>query len=117
MRQMGWTPLLARPELRDGSYMSMKPWPRHRSRDVEDVAVDYPHDDLILSSVGGIQLQQADCCIANAAYRIVLPANAARPQPAELLLCGHHFRASQQALRHANASVFDAGDHLCEING
>jgi hypothetical protein len=54
--------------------------------------------------------QRADCCSANAAYRVVLPAQESRLRPAELLLCGHHFRRSRIALNEQLAAVFDADD-------
>ncbi|HTU74081.1 MAG TPA: hypothetical protein VMG38_11245 [Trebonia sp.] len=34
-----------------------------------------------------------------------MPPSAGRPHVSELLLCGHHFRASQNALRAAGAIV------------
>jgi hypothetical protein len=37
--------------------------------------------------------------------RVIMPATAARPRRTELLLCGHHYRVSRQALATANASV------------
>ncbi len=36
-----------------------------------------------------------------------MPPTAARPHPVDLLLCGHHYRASQAALRAAGATVYD----------
>lgn len=58
--------------------------------------------------------QRADCCIAAAAYRVVLPATATQPGPGELLLCGHHFRRSRAALVRRGATVYDEhGDLVC----
>jgi hypothetical protein len=37
----------------------------------------------------------------------MMPATATRPEPVDLLLCGHHYRASQAALRAAGAVVYD----------
>jgi hypothetical protein len=48
---------------------------------------------------------RADCCSARATYRIVLPATHDRVESAELLLCGHHLRASRAALEARNADV------------
>ena len=115
--ESGWTPLLAPVNLRERWYVSIEPWRRHRGRDdADDTDYDRPHDEHTESSVSGIDVAQADCCIAKAAYRVVLPATPTRSRPAELLLCGHHFRASQSTLRHANASAFDGREQLCEIS-
>ena len=35
-----------------------------------------------------------------------MPASAGRPLPVDLLLCGHHYRASERALAAAGAEVF-----------
>ncbi len=35
-----------------------------------------------------------------------MPATRGRPHPTELLLCGHHYRASRQALAAADADIF-----------
>jgi hypothetical protein len=43
----------------------------------------------------------ADCCPAKAVVRVAMPAS----QRAELLLCGHHYRASRDALAAASAAV------------
>ena len=37
--------------------------------------------------------------------RVVMPPTAARPQPTDLLLCGHHYRVSRQKLAALNATV------------
>jgi hypothetical protein len=55
---------------------------------------------------------RADCCSARAGYRIVLPATSTRPGPAELLLCGHHLRASRAALDAQGARVFEIDDQV-----
>jgi hypothetical protein len=54
---------------------------------------------------------RADCCSARAGYRIVLPATGARTEPAELLLCGHHLRASRATLDAQGAVSFEL-DHV-----
>ena len=36
-----------------------------------------------------------------------MPATASRPEPVDLLLCGHHYRAGQVALLAAGAAVYD----------
>jgi hypothetical protein len=38
---------------------------------------------------------------------IVLPPTASCPYPIDLLLCGHHYRVSQAALRAEGATAYD----------
>jgi hypothetical protein len=38
----------------------------------------------------------------------VMPATTRRPQPVELLLCGHHYRVSRDALEKAGAVICDS---------
>jgi hypothetical protein len=52
-------------------------------------------------------LDMACCCPSRPAVRVVMPASDDRPRPAELLLCGHHYRRSQEALIRAGASICD----------
>ena len=62
------------------------------------------HDDTIGVGSAAV-LSPACCCPANPVVRVVMPATAARPHRTELLLCGHHYRVSRQALAAANATV------------
>jgi hypothetical protein len=50
---------------------------------------------------------RACCCPARPVVTVVMPPTARRPDPVDLLLCGHHFRASQAALQAAGATVYD----------
>jgi hypothetical protein len=50
---------------------------------------------------------RACCCPAKPAVIAVMPATATRPYPTDLLLCGHHYRASRHALDLAGARVLD----------
>jgi len=50
---------------------------------------------------------RACCCPARPVVTVVMPPAASRPHPVDLLLCGHHFRVSQAALRAAGAAVYD----------
>ncbi len=52
--------------------------------------------------------ERACCCPARPVVRAVMPATARRQEPVDLLLCGHHYRAGQTALRAAGAAVYDA---------
>ena len=51
---------------------------------------------------------QACCCPARPVVMVILPATATRPFPADLLLCGHHFRVNERAPRAAGALACDA---------
>jgi len=51
---------------------------------------------------------RACCCPARPMVVVMLPPTATRARPADLWLCGHHYRASQAALTQADAVVSDA---------
>ena len=51
--------------------------------------------------------ERACCCPARPLVRAVLPATARRREQADLLLCGHHYRAGYAALLAAGAAVYD----------
>lgn len=70
----------------------------------------YPHlpapDDLIGPAKTPVdEADSACCCSAKAAVRVIMPPRPGRPRETDLLLCGHHYRASRQALAAANATV------------
>jgi hypothetical protein len=50
---------------------------------------------------------RACCCPARPVVVAVMPPAPGRDHPADLLLCGHHYRASRAALGRAGAAVFD----------
>jgi hypothetical protein len=50
---------------------------------------------------------RACCCPAPPLVRAIMPATPERPHPADLLLCGHHYRVSRQALIAAGARIFN----------
>ncbi len=54
---------------------------------------------------GPVSLDRACCCVARAVVRVTIPPAAGRPHETELLLCGHHYRASRDALAAAHARV------------
>jgi len=62
------------------------------------------HDDSIATD-DAAAIGPACCCPANPVVRVVMPATAARSHRTELLLCGHHYRVSCQALAAANATI------------
>jgi len=53
------------------------------------------------------QADRACCCSARPAVAALLPPAPGRDHPTELLLCGHHYRASREALEAAGATVWD----------
>src|SRR5581483_6227348 len=50
---------------------------------------------------------RACCCPSRPAVRIVMPPSATRRHETELLLCGHHFRASRETLAAAGAASYE----------
>ena len=51
--------------------------------------------------------ERACCCPARPMVTVMMPPTASRPYPIDLLLCGHHYRVSQAALRAAGANAYD----------
>jgi hypothetical protein len=71
-----------------------------------DNAAIRPLDDRIASRDASAGLaDRACCCPAKAKVRVVMPPTTARPHHTDLLLCGHHYRVSRQALAAAHARV------------
>lgn len=62
------------------------------------------HDDLI-GPRNAATADPACCCPARPAVRVVMPPSATRHHTTELLLCGHHYRVSREALAAAHATV------------
>ncbi len=62
------------------------------------------HDDTIADR-RAVAAGSACCCPARPVVRVAMPPTATRPRPTELLLCGHHYRVSRDALVTANATV------------
>jgi hypothetical protein len=46
----------------------------------------------------------------------VMPPTAQRPQPTDLLLCGHHHRVSREALETAGAVIYDSREAPAEAS-
>jgi len=53
---------------------------------------------------------RACCCPARPVVVAVIPPGPGRPRPADLLLCGHHYRVSRRALAAVAATVVDIED-------
>jgi hypothetical protein len=50
---------------------------------------------------------RACCCLARPAVKVIMPSGAGRPNPVDLWLCGHHYRASVKTLLAAGATIQD----------
>jgi hypothetical protein len=75
---------------------------RHRRRRTGGPPRPGTHQPAGRSSVP----MQACCCPARPMFKVVMPPTATRPHPVDLWLCGHHYRASQAALKSAGAQVY-----------
>jgi hypothetical protein len=85
---------------------SVKGW--HAHRDLADGgAADPGKLDDLLPSMPHVVADRACCCPARPVVTVIMPPAPGRPHPVDLLLCGHHFRASQAALTAAGAAVYD----------
>ena len=51
---------------------------------------------------------RACCCSAKPAVAAIMPPNPDRPEPVDLLLCAHHYRASAGCLQAAGAVIHTA---------
>ncbi|HUK68112.1 MAG TPA: hypothetical protein VLW50_05045 [Streptosporangiaceae bacterium] len=63
-------------------------------------------------------LQTADracCCLAQPVVIVVLPPTTRRRHPVDLLLCGHHYYASRDALATANATIYDSREVTADV--
>ena len=78
----------------------------HPSGRNNDNAASLPLDDAIPArdATAG-PAGRACCCPAKAMVRVLMPPTAARAHETELLLCGHHYRVSRQALATTGARV------------
>ena len=47
----------------------------------------------------------ACCCPGRPVVRVIMPASVTRPRPVDLLLCGHHYRVSQETITAAHGTV------------
>ena len=51
---------------------------------------------------------RACCCPARPAVIAIMPARNGRPEPTDLLLCGHHYRIAEAGLKAAGAVIHGA---------
>jgi hypothetical protein len=61
--------------------------------------------DVSLSAESAALAGSACCCAAKPTVRVTMPPSPSRRHSTELLLCGHHYRVSRQALAAAKAVV------------
>jgi len=80
----------------------MKPMFPYRSSDGDAPGFGSPPLDEILP---GVREDRACCCPAQPVVRVIMPPVPGRPHSVDLLLCGHHYRVSRQALAAAGARV------------
>ena len=67
---------------------------------------DSPPDET-LSASPARRADRACCCPAQPLVRVIMPPTAERRHSVDLLLCGHHYRVSRQALVAAEARIED----------
>ena len=96
------------PRLPKAGWMRMR-FPRRRAkatgRSPDGQAAGTPPDDQADCSPPAALGDRACCCPARPAVRVLIPPTAARPHSVDLLLCGHHYRASVPALAAAGAII------------
>jgi hypothetical protein len=63
-----------------------------------------PLDDTLPDSLVWRE-DRACCCPAQPLVRVIMPPTPERPYSVDLLLCGHHYRISRQAVAVAQARV------------
>ena len=85
---------------------------RRAGRGRGETTVDFPWDGVFAGDGEEIAMRRADCCVASAVYRVVLPASGSGRQQTELLLCAHHYHQSQGGLQRVGAAVYDANNCL-----
>jgi hypothetical protein len=91
------------PGIRSCDAVDMKNWPA----DHGFPAQDRTDDELDVLGRPLLPASHACCCPAIPVVTVIMPPTGVRPHPVDLLLCGHHYRASQAALRAAGATAHD----------
>lgn len=80
----------------------MKPMFPHISSDGSAPGFGRPPLDETLA---GLHEDRACCCPAQPLVRVIIPPTPDRPHSVDLLLCGHHYRLSRQALAAVRARI------------
>ena len=68
---------------------------------------DHAGDSSPVARPGQAAPARACCCLAKPQFKVMIPAADGQGHPADLWLCGHHYRASRVTLVLANARVED----------
>src|SRR5664279_4819030 len=79
--------------------------PRRGQRASATEVIDRPLDDRLVGARELASMQQADCCVARAAFRVALPPNDVRQDWSELYFCGHHYQDAHAGLMRTKAVV------------
>jgi hypothetical protein len=101
----------------DRDYVSMSQHPSYHGRarrktPPAEAAVQQPAEEPVaVFTPAARHSGRACCCAALPAVIAVLAPSASRPSATDLLLCGHHYRASLAALAARGATILDIGGH------
>jgi hypothetical protein len=100
----------------DRDYVSMSQHPSYhgRARRKQAAPVEQPVQDpepVAVFTPVARHSGRACCCAALPTVIAVLPPSASRSSATDLLLCGHHYRASLAALTAREATILDIGGH------
>ena len=83
----------------------MKPRFPHVGADTSAPGSGRPPQDDVLAGSPARHEDRACCCPAQPVIRAIMPPTQQRPHSVDLLLCGHHYRVSRQALTAARARI------------
>jgi hypothetical protein len=83
----------------------MKPRFPHPGADTSEPGSGRPPRDDMLPGSPAWREDRACCCPAQPVVRVIMPPAPQRRHSVDLLLCGHHYRVSRQALVAARARI------------
>ena len=83
----------------------MKPRFPHTGADSDAPGSGAPPQDDIPPDSSVWREDRACCCPGQPVVRVIMPPAPGRRQSVDLLLCGHHYRVSRQALAAAQARI------------
>jgi hypothetical protein len=101
----------------DRDYVSMSQHPSYHGRarrKAAEPAVEQPAQEpepVAVFTPAARHSDRACCCAALPAVIAMLPPSAGRASATDVLLCGHHYRASLPALAARKATILDIGGH------
>ena len=82
-------------------------YPHPSARKNHAAARPGPGDAARAAAAPAAPAGRACCCPAKAVVRVIMPPAPGRPGETDLLLCGHHYRASCRALDSSRATVHE----------